>query len=506
MLIEAYGKEKDRTVSSATDLSPLRLLVVDENTQVREACCKVAEDLGFAVTEAETILIAQEILKRKETSIVLLDVTRPENGSLQFLKLMRMLHPETPVIAISASATISSAVATMRVGACDYLSKPFPLHVLTQALERATKRWHFDVERRSLQTKLQLGMEMVDALGQSAEMEKLYRILSNVADSAHPAMIIGESGTGKALVARSIHSNGPNSSRPYISLDCKVLGPTLLERMLFGHVKGATNEKDTEEGGLMSSPDGGTIFLDEIGDLPLELQGRLTSALAEKKVRPIGGTRATTLSVRILAATTRDLTQLVKEGRFRMDLYRLLSVVNLRIPPLRGRPDDIAFLAKRFLEKIQDRTGLTRTLSNETLRMLETYDWPDNVSELEDAISQACLHGCGPKLEAIHLPQKVLNFHRKRQVEQKDHLPSENNAEVNSAKNNIIPIIKLEKQAIREALRQTNGDKLMAAKLLGIGKTTLYRKLKDYGNSVGLDDEMRVAGNEGPLLSSRCPS
>ena len=344
---------------------------------------------------------------------------------------------------------------------------------------------------------------MSDALGQSEEMEKLYRILSKVADSAHSVMIIGESGTGKALVARSIHSNGPNASKPFISLDCKLLGPTLLERTLFGHVKGATNEKDTEECGLMSSSDGGTIFLDEIGDLPLVLQGRLTRALTEKKVRPIGGTRAAALSVRILAATTRDLTQLVKEGLFRMDLYRLLSVVNLRIPPLRGRPDDIAFLAKRFLEKIQGRSGLTRALSNETLRMLETYDWPDNVWELEDAISQACLHCSGPKLEAIHLPQKVLNFHRKRQMEQENHLSLEKKAEVNSVKNNIIPIIKMERRAIREALRQTNGDKIMAARLLGIGKTTLYRKLKDYGISEGLDDEMRGRGTEA-LLSSKC--
>ena len=325
-------------------------------------------------------------------------MTHPENGSLTLLEEMKAFYPETLVIAMSARATISSAVDVMRIGACDYLSKPFPLNVLTEALERASRRWYFGVERRQLEETLLPEARMADALGRSPEMEKLYRILSNVADSMHPVMILGESGTGKALVAQSIHANGPRSTKPFVSLDCTSLGPVLVESTLFGDQTGSSGSADSRKPSLLASTQGATIFLDEIGDLPLELQGRLMRALSEKEIRTTEGAKAVRVSVRVLAATSRDLTQMVREGLFRMDLYRILSVVNLKIPPLRGRPDDIAFLAKRFLEKIQRQTGLTRTLSDETLQMLETYDWPDNVRELEHTIARACSQSPGRSL------------------------------------------------------------------------------------------------------------
>lgn len=450
-----------------------QLLVVDNSSQIREACCEVAESLGFTVSEAEDETAAHQVLKRKKIAVLLLDMSGAESESSSFLKELKALYPGTLFLAMSSCATVSSAVEAMRIGACDYLSKPFPLHILTESLERVTRRWQFEIERR------QVGAEtgMSDILGKSPEMEKLYRILSKVADSTHPVMILGESGTGKTLVAQSIHSSGRHASKPFTSLDCKSLGPALLNDMLFGSVDDSESNANMVKRALLTSPQGGTIFLDEIEDFPLDLQKRLADALYNKSIRPNGGTCAVPISVRIVAATCRDLMEMVRIGLFRMDLYRLLSVVNLRIPPLRGRPDDIAFLAKRFLEKIQRQTGLTHSLSDETLRMLETYNWPDNVRELESTIVRACERAPGSKLEALHLPQRLMNFHRTTELASK---PSLNIAAV-PLEESIIPIAQMEKHAILEAMRQTNGNKLTAATLLGIGKTTLYRKLVEYG-------------------------
>jgi two-component system response regulator HydG len=463
--------------TSIASTPPLRLLVVDENAQIRNEFCKVAASLGFLIDETGTTTAAREILERKQTAILLLDVTRPESGAQSLLEEMRVLHPETRVIAMSSNGTIAAAVNTMRIGAHDYLSKPFPLHVLTASLERAAKRQYFDLARRELQEKSHPGAGSFGVLGQSPEMESLYSILSKVADKKHPVMIVGENGTGKPLVARAIHENGPDASKPFVSLDCKRLGPALLEIELFGHVKGAFRETDPEKRGLLASPQGGTLFLDQIGDLPPELQGRLLTALKDKEVRPIGGIKALPISVRILAATNRDLIKMMREGRFRLDLYRLLSVVNLRIPPLRGRPEDIALLAKQFLEKIPHQNGIKRTLSDETLRMLQTYDWPDNVRELKQSIVRACSQTDGAELQHIHLPQNLINFHRKKDLE----LPRSVASDTTPTEADIVPIAQMEERAILDALRLTGGDKLRAAELLGIGRTTLYRKLKEYG-------------------------
>lgn len=467
-----------KSASSPTSMQLAQILVVDSNPQVRKACREVAEGLGLLVSEAENVSIASEILSQKQAAILLLDVTRLENGGQVFLKELKALYPKILVIVMSGCATISAAVESMKIGACDYLSKPFPLNVLTQTLERVANRWHFDNESGLLQGKLQIDSEMANSLGQSPEMEKLYRILSSVANSTHPVMILGESGTGKALVAQAIHSNGRHASKPFIIVDCKSLAPILLDDVLFGQAKGSRNREDMLKFGLLSSPKGGTVFLNEIGSLPLELQGKLMKTLRKKETHSHGATQPTRVTVRVLAATSNDLMRMVRGGLFRMDLYRLLSIVNLTIPPLRGRPNDIAFLAKRFLEKIQHKTGVMRTLSQETLRMLETYDWPDNIQELENTIGHACSQSSGPNLQTIHLPQKLLNFHRPTALAPK--LPSTEGSSKAAAEESIVPIAKMEERAILEAMRQTNGNKLMAAELLGIGKTTLYRKLKEY--------------------------
>jgi DNA-binding NtrC family response regulator len=486
------------------DLPLMRLLVVNENTEVRSAFCEVASCLGFLVDETGSAVTAREILVRNQTDILLVDVTRPESGAQSLLEEMKALCPETLVIVMSARATIASAVDTMRLGVCDYLSEPFPLHVLSESLRRAAKRRHFNVERQKLQETLSPEARMADVLGRSTEMEKLYRILSRVADSSHPAMIIGEDGTGKLRVAMSIHSNGPHAAKPFVSLDCKTLGSALLEGELFGHVKGAFSGARREKRGLLASSQGGTLFLNEIGDISLELQAKLMKALREKEVFPLGGTKAVPISVRILAASNRDLTEMVTAGRFRMDLFQLLSVVNLRIPPLRGRPGDIAFLAKRFLEKIKHQSGNQRTLSEETLRILESYDWPENVRELEQSIVRACSESSAAELRASDLPQEVLDFHRKRESNLRVELLVEEATDVAAsvAEPTIVSIAQVEQRAILEALRQTKGDKWQTAQLLGIGKTTLDRRLKEYG--LGKEGRLvlpPVAENSSPSVS-----
>ena len=474
----------DRTIPKSEELG---LLVVDASKRIRKACCEVAEGLGFVVSEIESAVGAREILSRKETAILLLDVSHSDSGSQSLFEEMKVLYPETLVIVMSARATVLSAVTAIQIGACDYLSKPFPLEVLTQALERATNRWHFCVEQRRLQNTLRREEGGVGIFGKSPEMEKLYRILSNVAKSMHPAMILGESGTGKSLVAKAIHSNGPHASKPFVSLDCKSLGPALVEEELFGSAtEYSSDETPLSKHGLLTSSQGGTVFLDEVGDLPLELQKRLMSALTSREIQPTSGSNAVRVSVRILAATSRDLAQMVKDGLFRTDLYSLLSVVNLRIPPLRGRPDDIAFLAKRFLEKIQSQTGLTRTLSSETLQLLETYDWPDNIRELENTIAWACSRTTEPELGESHFPQKLLNFCKEVKT-----VRTTNHTSV-PIEQRIIPISKMEKHAILRAVEETNGDRMMAAELLGISKTTLYRKLKEYGLSEESDSDTHL--------------
>jgi DNA-binding NtrC family response regulator len=485
-------------------LQPIRLLVVDESDQVRRMCCEAAENFGFVGVEAETIPAARTILERKDTAILMLDLTRSEGEGQSLVAEMKSLCPNILLIGMSASATIASAVETMRTGACDYLSKPFPLHVLAKAFERAAKRLCLDGELRKLHEAANCKSGIGDALGQSVEMENLYRILFKVAGSRHPVMIVGENGTGKDLVARSIHSNGPDGSKPFVSVDCNLMSSNLLESTLFGGSKDASVSAGRQKLGLLAALEGGTVFLDEIASLTLDLQERLAGALKEKKICPVGGTRAHDLSVRVLAATSRDLTQMIRDGRFRIDLYRLLSLVNLKIPPLRNRRGDIAFLAERFLEKIGRSTRIFRTIPQETLRVLETYDWPENTQELERAIGQASILSSGTEVEVDHLPQKILTFCRTKDGARERDFSSIGKPEKQPIEEDVVPIATMEQRAILKALQQTNGDRIMAAKLLGIGKTTLYRKLKEY--SVHVKPESSVSLSTSPPDSASSPN
>jgi two-component system response regulator HydG len=464
-------------------LPSLRVLVVDDDAPVRRACCEIVAGMGFVPLSAGSVPEARAVLEQQQVDMLLLDLKLPGGGGLKLLDEVKTDYPETGVVVMTAFATVSSAVEAMKIGAGDYLTKPFALEELTGVLERSGRRLNFDLESRRLRERLRTQKGLGDLIGRSPEMEKVYRILSKVAFSTHPVLILGESGTGKEMVARSIHANGPNASRPFIPVDCGSLVPTLIESELFGYVKGAFTGANRAKEGLLAAAEGGTVFLDEIGELPLDLQAKLLRALQEKEVRPVGATHSVPISARVLAATNRDLIAMVEQGLFRKDLYFRLNVVNLKLPPLRERRQDIAVLAAHFLERMHRDTGATHAFSEDALRLMTEYDWPGNVRELEHAIERACALSSGPVLHMADLPTQLQDFRAHRREAD---LSAANSAAAHSSaradpSDGIVSIADMERHAILGTIRQLKGDKLMAARLLGIGKTTLYRKLKEYG-------------------------
>jgi DNA-binding NtrC family response regulator len=480
------------TNSQESRLPQMHLLIVDDDAPVRHACAEIATSLGFVVLIADSVPSARAVLERSPIDLILLDLKLPGGGGLTLLEEVRSKAPDTVVVVMTAFATVNSAVEAMRIGAGDYLTKPFSLEELSTVLERAAHRRAFDAESRSLRERLRSGRGMGNLIGSSPAMEKLYRILSKVASTTHPVLLVGEPGTGKELVARTIHGNGPSADKPFITVDCASVVPSQIEAELFGYVKGALPTATRNKTGLLAAAEGGTVFLDEIADLPLELQTRLLRALQDREVRPIGGTSSSPINVRILAATNRDLSGMVETGRFRKDLYFRLNVVNLLIPPLRDRKPDIPLLAAHVLDRIRRDNGLAYTFADDALHLLMEYDWPGNIRELEHAIERACALSSGPVLHLGDFPTQ-LQDHRNHQHRAQEevseapvpaarigspHTPTEPHV--------VLSIAELEKQAIINTIRELKGDKLMAARLLGIGKTTLYRKLKEYG----LSDEM----------------
>jgi len=473
------------------------VLIVDGDAAVRTACCEIVARLGYLPNGVDSPASARALLRNNSIDILLLDLPGTGGDGLALLEEIKALHPETAVVVMSAFATVPSAVEAMRTGANDLLTKPFASDELGSALERAAERRTLDLASRRLRERLRTQQGMGSIIGRSPEMEKLYRILSKVAQSGHPALILGESGTGKELVARSIHAHGPNASKPFIPVDCGSLVPTLIESELFGHVKGAFTGANRTKDGLLASAGSGTIFLDEIGELPLDLQARLLRALQEKEVRPVGANHSIPIHARVLAATNRDLAALVEQGRFRKDLFYRLNVVNLRIPPLRERRTDIPLLAAHFLDRLSRENGVDYTLSDEALRTMVDYDWPGNVRELEHTIERGATVSSGPLLQlgdlstqlvdyalqqrrTVHPAGRVYNGNRHYGAAGHDTGPG--NGAIDGARAaEIVPLAIQEKQAILSTLETLNGDKLLAAKVLGIGKTTLYRKLKEYG-------------------------
>ena len=478
-----FGADKGASHVIATEEIPvgepivttnlLNLLIIEDEKSVRECCREVARSLGFHVQMAETREEAYRALDHSSPDAVLLDMRLPGCSGLDLLRDIKRRSPETVAIVMTGFATVQSAVQAMKLGAYDYITKPFNFEELRLELERVTSHLKLTAENRVLREQLKSKQGFGQIVGHSPEMEKLYRIISKAAHSTHPVLILGESGTGKELVARSIHYAGPYKDKPFIPVDCGSLVPTLIESELFGYVRGAFTGAVRPKEGLMAAAEGGTIFLDEVGELPIDLQSKLLRAIQEKEIRPVGGTRAIPINVRILAATNRDLDSAVMQGAFRRDLYFRLNVLTLRIPPLRERKQDIPLLIGHVLDRINSATQMQHTVGEDALRVMLDYDWPGNVRELENCIERACTTCSLPTIHVTDLPTQLQSFTLPTQpVDGKSH-----NTE-------ITPLEALEKEAILHAIQVLEGDKLEAARRLGIGKTTLYRKLKEYGSAL----------------------
>jgi FixJ family two-component response regulator len=310
----------------------LHLLVVDADAAVRSACAEIAASLGYAVESTGDLAQARSLLRGHTADILLVNLPAGSNEGLEMVSEVKLLYPETSVIAMTATGSVNAAVEAMRCGASDYLTKPFAMDELSTVLDRAAQNHSTDTATRQLRERLRLSEGLGSMIGRSAEMEKIYRILSKVAQSTHPVLILGESGTGKELVARTIHAYGPNGEKPFLPVDCGSIVPTLIESELFGYVRGAFTGANRSKDGLLVSAEGGTVFLDEIGELSLDLQAKLLRALQEKEVRPVGATHRVPIKARIVAATNRDLAAMVEKGSFRKDLFYRLNVVNLRLP------------------------------------------------------------------------------------------------------------------------------------------------------------------------------
>jgi two-component system response regulator HydG len=447
----------------------LNLVIVDDERSIREACREVAQSLGFNAFVADSVEHVYRVLDEHGIDVVLLDLKLPGVGGLEALREIKSRRPDAVVVVITGHGTVQSAVEAMKNGAYDYVTKPFSLDELRLLLERVASHLKLKSENRILREKIRSKQGFGSIIGRAPEMERLYRIISKAAHSTHPVLILGESGTGKELVARSIHFSGPYKEKPFIPVDCGSLVPTLIESELFGYVKGAFTGAAHAKEGLLAIAEGGTVLLDEVGELPTDLQAKLLRAIQEKEIRPVGSTKRVPINVRILAATNRDLEQAVAQGTFRRDLYFRLNVLSLRVPPLRERRQDIPLLIAHFLDRLCRSTGQERTLTDEAMKLILAYDWPGNVRELENCLERAWALTSGPLLHVSDLPPALQG------------MPS-HVAEAGNGLPKIIPMAELEKQTILSTIEQVNGDKLAAARLLGIGKTTLYRKLKEYSS------------------------
>ncbi len=423
------------------EVVPMNILIVDDEQSIRETCATVSEQCGMKAVSVATADEALEVLEHSAIDIVLTDLKLQQTNGVELLKQVHDLHPEVSVVVLTQYGTIESAVEVTRMGAVDYVTKPFRIEELRSRLERVARAVELQQENRLLREQLRTRPGFGGLIGVSMKMQRVYKMIEKVSQHEYPVLVLGESGTGKELVARSIHFSGPRKDRPFAPVDCSALVPTLIESELFGYVKGAFTGAMQSKQGLLEAAQGGTLFLDEIGDMPVDLQAKLLRALQEREVKPVGSTERRQINVRIIAATNRDLENAIRSGTFRQDLFFRLNVVQIKIPPLRDRKSDIPILVTAFLEKFSDPRGPVRTISEDAMRRLIAYDWPGNVRELENAIERAVALGSGPILHVGDLPSN-LQYPTTERTPEKDE---------------ILPLEELERRAILRTLRETGG-------------------------------------------------
>jgi two-component system, NtrC family, response regulator AtoC len=447
----------------------IRLLIVDDEQSIRKLCMTVGEALGFACMEADSGESALALLEEQPANIILTDMVMANMSGLEFLERVKKLHPRTEVAVMTGHGSVETAVQAMKLGAYDYISKPFsPLEELRLFLRRMAEKIRLVEENQFLRERMDTETDLHGIVGASAKIQEVLRMISRLKDTRTPVLIAGESGTGKELVARAIHFRGPYANRPFVAVDCGSLVPTLIESELFGYEKGAFTGALKSKTGLFQSANGGTIFLDEIGELPLELQAKLLRVLQEKEVRPVGSNQKVKVDVRVIAATNRDLEAEYRNGTFRKDLYFRLNVVTVHLPSLRERRSDIPMLVHWFLDRYAP--GDSVQVTSAAIKCLLQYDWPGNVRELENSIERAIALGDRRTIDTNDLPPIIASASSSPDA----------GLELAASSLSSTDLEDIERATIQRVFEQVKGDKALAGKMLGISRATLYRKLKRY--------------------------
>jgi DNA-binding NtrC family response regulator len=446
----------------------IKLLVVDDEQSIRRLCMTIGSSLGYACDEAESAEVAVTRAETDPPDLVLTDLKLPTQSGVDLLKRIKSMLPRTEVAIMTGHGSIESAVDAMKLGAYDYIEKPFRVEKLRLLLQRMAEKVRLVNENAFLREKVNTDENLDGIIGTSAGMQDVLRMISRLKDTRTPVLISGESGTGKELVARAIHFRGALAQSPFVAVDCGALVPTLMESELFGYEKGAFTGATKSKAGLFQAANGGTIFLDEIGELPLEMQAKLLRVLQEKEVRPVGSNDKIDVDVRVIAATNRDLEAAYRAGTFRKDLYFRLNVVTVHLPPLRERRSDIPMLVHHFLNRYAP--GMHLPVTSAAMKSLLQYEWPGNVRELENCIARAVTLGDHRVIDVQDLPPAM----RTEQPVSHEMTPQEASSLSTTA------LAEMERMTILRVFEQAHGDKALAGKMLGISRATLYRKLKRY--------------------------
>ncbi|HKV42593.1 MAG TPA: sigma-54 dependent transcriptional regulator [Blastocatellia bacterium] len=446
-----------------------KVLVIDDDLETCNFLTEIFSEEGWDVTSSQAADDAAGLVNQSHFDLIVSDINLGGRiNGVALLKEFKKHSPESQIILISGFGTLETAVEAVREGAFDYISKPFNVKEVVATARRAMK--DRAIEEPAAVLLKELGEEP-GLVGHSPKMIDVYKEIALVAPSRSTVLITGESGVGKELVARAIHRNGPRANAPFIAVNCGALTETLLESELFGHVKGSFTGATSDKRGLFEEANGGTIFLDEIGDTSLALQVKLLRSLQEGEFQKVGSPKSTRVDVRVLAATNRELEQEVKQGRFREDLFYRLSVVTITVPPLRDRREDIRLLAAHALKRARNSGARASTLSEEALKLLEQYTWPGNVRELENTLERAALHARGAVITPEDLPEKI-------ETQPKI---AERESRIHSMFADLPSLEELERRYLIYVLQAVGGSRTRAAEVLSIDRRTLYRMAERYG-------------------------
>ena len=440
------------------------ILIVDDEKDICMALNILLSKEGYAVKEAYNGEQAIERIKQENFDIIMTDIKMEKMDGFEVLKLAQQISPETSVVMMTAFASVVSAVEAMRAGAVDYITKPFINDEIRMTIKNILQSRQLQMENQILRQELsQRPAAFTNIIGSSEPMQKVFSVMEKVIPNKSNILITGESGTGKGLVAQAIHEAGPRKTQPFIAINCGAIPENLLESELFGHKKGAFTSANEDKKGLITMAHTGTLFLDEIGELPQALQVKLLHVLQTKELTPVGDTRVITVEVRIIAATNADLMQRVKEGRFREDLYYRLNVIEIHLPSLRERRDDIPVLIKHYLAISATEAGKKiKDIDYEAMQALLAYDWPGNIRELRNTIERATVLADGEVITIHDLPDKFRTLD----------IEGVSTSSLRQA------IDEFEREYIRRSMAECKGNKEAAANKLGVDLATLYRKLK----------------------------